>query len=162
MGYGVTMSRPRIPNDFVCQNPKCQYFQMVPGKDIRKQGFNSASHQRYQCMHCKGYFVETANTPMYHRHISEDQLILIGKLLIEKMGNRAISRVTGLTLKTVSLVISDITLHALEFNALMVGKAKVGQVELDEMWSFVKKNKRRWTTEQLRQISKVMPGYIQA
>ena len=97
---------------------------------------------------------------MYHRHISEDQLILIGKLLIEKMGNRAISRVTGLTLKTVSLVINDITLHALEFNALMVGKAKVGQVELDEMWSFVKKNKRRWTREQLRQISKVMPGYI--
>ena len=139
MGYGVTMSRPRSPNDFVCQNPECQYFQTVPGKDVRKQGFNSANHQRYQCMHCKGYFVETANTPMYHRHISEDQLILIGKLLIEKMGNRAISRVTGLALKTVSLVISDITLHAFEFIALMVGKAKVGQFELDEMWSFVKK-----------------------
>ena len=47
MGDGVTMSRPRSPNDFVCQNPECQYFQTAPGKDVRKQGFNSASHQRY-------------------------------------------------------------------------------------------------------------------
>jgi len=52
------------------------------------------------------------------------------------------SRVTGLTLVTISRVIGDIILHAAEFNALMAGKAKVGAVELDEMWTFVKKKQK--------------------
>ena len=111
-------------------------------------------------MHCKTFFVETANTPMYRRHISEEELILVGKLLVEKLGNRAISRVTGFALVTVSRVIDDIILHATEFNELMAGKAKVGPVELDEMWTFVKENKRTWTKEQQAQISKAMHGSI--
>ena len=53
------------------------------------------------------------------------------------MGNRAISCVTGLTLVTISRIIGDIILHADEFNTLMAGKAKVGTVELNEMWTFV-------------------------
>jgi transposase-like protein len=155
------MSRPRTQNNAVCPNPACEYYLNAEGKDIRKQGKNSAGHQRFQCMHCKTFFVETSNTPMYRRHISEEQLILIGKLLVEKMGNRAISRVTGLTLVTISRVIGDIILHATEFNALMAGKAKVGAVELDEMWTFVKKNKKMWTEEQKTQISKAMHGFTQ-
>jgi len=155
------MSRPRTKSNAVCPNPNCEYYLNVEGKDIRKQGKNSAGHQRFECMHCKTFFVETSNTPMYRRHISEEQLILIGKLLVEKMGNRAISRVTGLTLVTISRVIGDIILHAAEFNALMAGKAKVGAVELDEMWTFVKKNKKMWTKEQKIQISKAMHGFTQ-
>ena len=97
---------------------------------------------------------------MYHRHISEEDLILIGKLLVEKMGNRPISRVTGFALDTIAGIINDIILHAAEFNSLMTGKAKVGPVELDEMWTFVKKNKRTLTMEQEIQISKAMHGFI--
>ena len=111
-------------------------------------------------MHCKKFFVETINTPMYHRHISEEDLILVGKLLVEKMGNRPISRVTGFALETVARIIDAIILHAAEFNALMAGKAKVGPVELDEMWTFVKKNKRTLTLKQETQISKAMHGSI--
>ena len=154
------MSRPRTPNNAVCPNPDCEYHLLVKGKDIRKQGKNSAGHQRYQCMHCKAFFVETANTPMYRRHISEEELILIGKLLVEKVGNRAMSRITGLTTVTISRVIDAITLHATAFNALMAGKAGVGPVELDEMWTFVKKNKKMWTKEQQIQISKAMHGFM--
>ena len=155
-----SMSRPRVSNDKVCPNQSCKFFKKIEGKDIRKQGCNKAGHQRYQCMHCNKFFVETINTPMYHRHISEEDLILIGKLLVEKMGNRPISRVTGFALDTIAGIINDIILHAAEFNELMKGKAKVGPVELDEMWTFVKKNKRTLTMEQEIQISKAMHGFI--
>jgi hypothetical protein len=80
---------------------------------------------------------------MYHRHISEENLILVDKLLVEKMGNRAISRVTGFALDTIAGIINDIIHHAAEFNALMAGKAKMGPVELDDIWTFVKKTKER-------------------
>jgi len=76
------------------------------------------------------------------------------------MGNRPISRVTGFALDTIAGIINDIILHAAEFNELMKGKAKVGPVELDEMWSFVKKNKRMLTPEQETQISKAMHIFI--
>lgn len=41
----------------------------------------------------------------------------------------------------------------------MAGKAGVGPVELDEMWTFVK-NKKTWTKEQQVQISKAMHGFM--
>jgi len=44
---------------------------------------------------------------------------------------------------------------------LMAGKAKVGVVELDEMWTFIKTNKQIWTEEQKTQISKAMHGFTQ-
>ena len=128
-----TMSRPRTPNNAVCPNPDCEYHLLVEGKDIRKQGKNSAGHQRFQCMHCKAFFVETANTPMYRRHISEEELILIGKLLVEKVGNRAMSRITGLTPVTISRVIDAITLHATGFNALMAGKVVLVPFPFDNL-----------------------------
>jgi len=144
------LSRPRTPNDAVCPNSGCKYHLKVKDKNIRKQGKNSAGHQRYQCMHCKTYFVETSNTPMYHRHISEEELIYIGRLLIDKSSNRAISRKTGLTLVTVSRVIDAIIQYAVEFNKMMKDKVSISQDELDDMWSFMRNNKRKWSKEQLK------------
>lgn len=146
------MSRPGTPNNAVCPNSDCKYHLKVKYKNIRKQGKNSAGHQRYQCMHCKKYFVETSNTPMYHRHISEEELIHIGRLLIDKSSNRAISRKTGLTLVTVSRVIDAIIQYAVEFNKMMKDKVSISQDELDEMWIFIEKNKKKWTHEQRTKI----------
>ena len=87
-------------------------------------------------------------------------ILFFHKPLVEKMGNRPISRVTGFALDTIAGIINDIIQHAAEFNELMKGKAKVGPVELDEMWSFVKKNKRMLTPEQETQISKAMHIFI--
>lgn len=152
------MVRPRSDHGMACQNPTCSLYLDADRKDVRKQGKNAAGHQRFQCMHCRKFFVETANTPLYCRKLPESLLILIGKLLIEKNGNRAISRITGLTQVTVGRILNDIALHAKEFNEFMTGKAKVGQIELDEMWTFVKKNKRTWTPEQIQAITKAMLG----
>lgn len=89
---------------------------------------------------------------MYHRHISEEELIHIGKLLIDKSSNRAISRKTGLTLVTVSRVIDAIIQYAAEFNKMMKDKISINQDELDDMWRSIKNNKRKWSEEQLKQI----------
>lgn len=79
---------------------------------------------------------------MYHRHISEEELIHIGRLLIDKSSNRAISRKTGLTLVTVSRVIDAIIQYAVEFNKMMKDKVSISQDELDDMWIFIEKNKK--------------------
>ena len=87
---------------------------------------------------------------MYHRHISEEELIYIGRLLIDKSSNRAISRKTGLTPVTVSRVVDTIIQYAVEFNKMMKDKVSISQDELDDMWSFIRNNKRKWSEEQLK------------
>ncbi len=153
------MARPRSKIDITCQNPECKYFFVESGKDIIKRGKNRAGHQQYYCNHCRRWFVETANTPLYHKHLSKSEIINICKHLVEKNGIRSIERITGHHRDTIGNLIEDLALHAELVNSILLHDVKLGQFEVDEMWTFVKKNKKKLSPEALIQISKVIPGY---
>jgi len=153
------MARPRSKIDITCQNPECKYFFVELGKDIIKRGKNRAGHQQYYCNHCCRWFVETANTPLYHKHLSKSEIINICKHLVEKNGIRSIERITGHHRDTIGNLIEDLALHAEFVNSILLHDVKLGQFEVDEMWTFVKKNKKKLSQEALIQISKVTPGY---
>ncbi|MCX6666281.1 MAG: hypothetical protein NT038_09570 [Euryarchaeota archaeon] len=152
------MARPRSIIDITCQNPKCRYFLVDDGKDILKRGKNTAGHQRYYCNHCETWFVETMNTPLYHKHLSKDEVIQICKHLVEKNGIRSIERITGHHRDTIGRLLEDLAVHAAFVNDLLLYEVKLGQFEVDELWSFIKKNKRRLSREAQKQIAKVMHG----
>ena len=152
------MARPRSKIDITCQNPKCKYYLNEDGKDILKRGKNRAGHQQYYCNHCRKWFVETANTPLYHKHLSRSQIIQICKHLVEKNGIRSIERITGHHRDTISRLLEDLALHAAYVNDILLNEIHLGQFEVDEMWSFVKKNKRKLSQNAQRQITKVMHG----
>ncbi len=152
------MARPRSKIDTTCQNPKCRYFLKENGKDILKRGKNRAGHQQYYCNHCCKWFVETANTPLYHKHLSKSDVIQICKHLVEKNGVRSIERITGHHRDTISRLLEDIACHAEMMNDLLLNEIKLGQFELDEMWSFIKKNRRKLSERAQKQIMKVTRG----
>ncbi|MCK4332629.1 MAG: IS1 family transposase [Thermoplasmatales archaeon] len=152
------MARPRSKIDMTCQNPKCRYFLKENGKDILKRGKNRAGHQQYYCNHCCKWFVETANTPLYHKHLSKSDVIQICKHLVEKNGVRSIERITGHHRDTISRLLEDIACHAEMMNDLLLNEIKLGQFELDEMWSFIKKNRRKLSERAQKQIMKVTRG----
>jgi transposase-like protein len=154
------MARPRSENYMTCQIPTCQYFLKEEGKDIIKRGKNRAGHQQYYCKHCKSWFVETANTPLYHKHLSLDEILLICKLLVEKLGIRAIERVTGHHRDTISQLLEDLALHAESMTEYFLKDVKLTPFEVDELWSTVKKNKRELSPKALEQIMKVTSGSI--
>jgi hypothetical protein len=56
-------------------------------------------------------------------------------------------------------LIEDLVLHAELVNSILLQDIDLEQFEVDEMWTFIKKNKRTLSQEALIQISKVMPGY---
>ena len=156
------MARPRGEINVVCQNDKCSYYLKEEGKDIIKRGKYSTGHQRYFCHHCKTFFMETKGTPLYHKHLSKQEIINICKHLVEKNGIRSIERITGHHRDTISRIIEDLALHAEMVNSVLLHEVKLGQFEVDEMWSFVKKNKRKLTPQAQTQLKKVMPGYTVA
>ncbi len=152
------MARPRSKFDMTCQNSACRFYLKEKGKDILKRGKNHAGHQQYFCNHCSKWFVETANTPLYHKHLSKDEIINICKHLVEKNGIRSIERLTGHHRDTISRLLEDLAEHAALVNEFLIQELELTPIECDELWSFVKKNKRKLSPAAQIAMNKVMLG----
>ena len=137
----VIMSRPRTINNITCQNPECKYFLKEKGKDILKRGKNHAGHQQYYCNHCRKWFVETANTPFYHKHLSRSDILRICRHLAAKKGIRRIERITGYHRDTIARLLDDLVLHVEMVNDILLNEMKLRQFQVDEMWDTIKKCK---------------------
>jgi len=153
------MARPRGENDVTCPNPLCKYYLRKKGKDILCRGTNRAGHKQYYCNHCRKWFVETSNTPLYRKHMSEKEIINICKHFTEKNGIRSIERITGHHRDTIGNLLTDMAEHANAMNDYFIKKLKLTTVECDEIWTFVKKNKRRLTPKAQIGLKSVLSGY---
>lgn len=136
------MARPRSKLKVVCQNKNCCNYLKEEGKDIIKRGKNTAKHQRYYCFNCNQYFVETKGTPLYNKKLSERKIKSICKELVEKKGIRAVERTLHVHRDTISNLLSDLAEHALTMTNHLVHNLGLSSYEVDELWTFVKKNKK--------------------
>ncbi|VVB90286.1 Uncharacterised protein [uncultured archaeon] len=152
------MRKSELDNQ-VCLNENCPDYRKKNTGKIIKKGFNEKGNQMYKCKTCGVRFPETKDTVFYNRHLTDDQIILICKLLVEKNGIRAIERIMDIHRDTISDVIEDLAKHAREVTDFLITNIGLSQVEVDEMWSFVKKNKKKLTKEMLEQINKATVGY---
>jgi transposase-like protein len=156
------MARPRGKIEAVCPNSDCRYFRRAKGKDIIKKGKNSSGTQMYFCLHCRKYFVETSDTPLYRKRLKRKQIEQMCKLLVEKNGIRAIHRITGLNKNTVSDWIEDLAVHAIQVQNFLVHDLGLSAYECDELWTTVKKTKRNLSVRALSGLDRVKSGYIHA
>jgi len=147
------------PKEEFCSNPNCRDYGKKGMDNITKYGHDKNGRQRFKCKTCDGVFVETKNTFFYNRKLSEDQIILICKLLVEKNGTRSIERIMEIHRDTVTDVIDDLARHAKEVTDFLIRDVGLTKVQVDEMWSFVKKNKRKLSKEMLTQINAAIGGH---
>ena len=152
------MARPRSQIRVVCQNEKCDYFRKEKGKDIIKRAKNSAGHQRFYCLHCKKYFVETKGTPLYNKKLSAREIKKICAELVEKKGIRAIERTTKHHRDTIGHLLDDLAAHAKSMTDYLVHDLDLKAYEVDEFWTFIKKTKRKLTTQAKSGLNKVNSG----
>ena len=143
------MTRPRDTNTLPCQNLQCRYYQKEKDKNTIKHGKNRAGHQVYKCLHCNTYFTETKNTPLYKKHLTEQQITTICKHLVEKNGIRSIERLTGHHRDTIGTLLEDMAEHAAKVNDYLMKNLGLSQYECDELWTFIKK-KRKHLSERAR------------
>jgi len=136
------MSRNRSETSMTCQNQECIYYLTFEGREIVKNGRNPAGNQTFFCKHCGKYFSETKNTPLYRSHLSKEEIILIFRLLCEKISINGIIRVLKHHEETIFRYLRRFAEHASMINNYIIINIKVGDIELDELWSFIfKKNK---------------------
>jgi transposase-like protein len=130
-----------------CPNPQCEFF----GKQGQGNIVSNGSHagqggrrvRKLRCKQCGESFCERSGTIFYDLRSSEEKVLMALKLLVKGMPLRGVAEVMGVKLDTVRHWLRVAAEHSEQVNALLVKELKVGQVELDALWSFVKKNDLR-------------------
>ena len=128
--------------DMSCPNANCRAFDKVGLRNVVRNGFQRNGTQKYKCVDCGRNFVRTINTPFFRKHLKKKEIIRICKMLSEKTSFRAIARITGHHLDTVRAVADAVAKHCKKFNEYFITELKLSPIEVDEMWSFVKKKKK--------------------
>ncbi len=151
------MARPRGKIKVVCQNPQCLHYQKEQGKNIIKRGFNRAGHRQYFCFNCHQYFVETKGTPLYQSKLNERKIKAICKDLVQKKGMRAVGRDLHVNKNTVCKLLNKLGEHALAMTNFLVHDLGLSTYEVDELWTFVKKNKKNLSEKAMNSLSAMKP-----
>ena len=117
--------------------PRCQ------SQSIVKNGSIHNKKQKYACKDCRRQFVE--NPQNKNQVIPKKTVVLIEKLLLERLALAAIVRITGVSAKWLQDYVNEKYIQISQ--KVNVKKKRRGKltIECDEMWSFVQnKNNRQW------------------
>jgi transposase-like protein len=141
--------------DVSCPNQACSLFGKKGMKNVVKRGFKQNGTRNYTCTTCGKCFVRTAGTLFYRSRIGRKEAKQIANLLVEKNGIRSIGRVIERNRNTIMSFTDKLAGKCKEANDFMLHDVKLSRVEVDEIWTFVKKNKRKLTSQTIRTINKV-------
>jgi len=121
-----------------CDDPSCADFAETGGRNIK---VHSYTDRRYYCTTCrhtfsfdKGTFFETLRT-------ERQPLLDAMAMLVERNSLRAICRIKQCKLQTVLHWLDLAGQHAAALSNHFIRGLHLTQAQIDELWSFVKKNR---------------------
>lgn len=150
------MRKPRRL-DVVCPNADCRAHNKRGLLNIIRFGKQPNRTQRYRCTECGRTFARTLGTPFFHKHIPKREIVQMCKLFVEKNSLRSVARVTGRHLDTVRGVADAVAAHAKKHNEYFVKELGLSTIEVDEIWSFLKKKKSGASRHTARAAKSVTP-----
>ena len=149
------MPKKRRKLDVFCQNPQCRCFNKKDQKNIVRNGKRANGTQYYRCTECGVSFVRTKGTIFYHKKMRKKDVVELCKHLVETNSFRGIARQTAHNKNTICAYVELIAEHCEKFNDFLLKDVKLGVHEIDELWSFVKKNKRKLSPRASRMLKRV-------
>ena len=137
-----------------CPNEACSLFGKKGMKNIVKRGFKKNGNRNYTCTVCGRTFVRTAGTIFYRSRIKKREAKQIASLLVEKNGIRSVGRVIERNRNTILRFTDRLADKCKQVNEFLLKDVKLSPVEIDELWTFIKKNKRKLKKKVIRTINK--------
>ena len=150
------MPKKRRKLDVSCQNENCLTFGILGLRNIVRNGKRANGTQNYVCRECGVAFVRTKGTIFYQKQLRKKDLIEITKHLLETMSLRGVSRVTNFNKNTVCSYVGLIAKHCEKVNDILIKDVNLGVHEIDEFWSYVKKNKKKLPANFSQTLKKAM------
>ena len=137
------MPKKRRKLDVFCKNLKCRCFNKKSLKNIIRFGKKQNGTQNYKCTECNVQFVRTKVTLLYHKKLNKKDIAEMCRHLVETNSFRGIGRETKHNKNTICAYVNLIAQHCEKVNDFLIKDVKLGVHEIDELWSYVKKNKKK-------------------
>lgn len=130
--------------DVVCPNAKCKHFGKKGLGNVVSNGTyrtrSTGKERLFLCRTCGKAFSSRTGTAFFDLRTPKEKVLLGLRLLAEGMGLRATSRVLEIKLDTIRRWLAAAALHCDEVDEMLLRDLKLSQVQVDELWTFVKKN----------------------
>ena len=125
-----------------CPNPDCSHYRLMNRGNISAiSTYLSQSGKRriFRCSKCEGTFAETRDTVFFDLRSPEEKVIMALKMLLVKVALSDMGFVLGVTEATVLEWLRRAAQQAHEINVHLLRDLPVTQVQLAEMWSFIRR-----------------------
>jgi Transposase and inactivated derivatives len=129
-------------NNMACPNEKCGiYGQTGKGNIIGNGTYKTKSGKvrKYICRCCGSVFNDRTNTAFFDLRTKDEKVLIALKMIIKGMSLRSVAEILGVKLDTVRRWLAKAAKHSDEVNCVLLKDLNVSKVELDELWTFVKK-----------------------
>lgn len=133
--------------DEACPNSECTLYgektrgNIVANGTYRRKEEGEA--RRFLCRACGQSFCSRAGTIFYDLRSPEERVLMALKLLVKGMPLRGVAEVLGVKLDTVRHWLRVAAAQSEKLDAVLMKELHVSQVELDALWTFVKKKSLR-------------------
>src|SRR5215475_8752954 len=134
----------RKPKDWgqPCPNPDCTHYRLMNRGNIRAISpslTQSGKRRIFRCRTCEQPFSDTRDTVFFDLRSPEEKVMMALKMLLVKVALSDIGFVLGVTEETVLEWLRRAAQKAHEVKAHLLCDLPVTQVQLDEMWSFIRR-----------------------
>jgi transposase-like protein len=134
----------RKPKDWghPCPNPDCSHDRLLNRGNmsaIATSLTQSGKRRIFRCDQCEGTFSETRDTVFFDLRTPEEKVMMALKMLLVKVALSDMGFVLGVTEETVLEWLRRAAQKAHEINAHLLRDLHVTQVQLDEMWNFIRR-----------------------
>jgi transposase-like protein len=140
-------ANPTIRNNglerFACPNRRCRYHGARGKGNMGVNGW-SGTRKRFRqliCHECGKTFSENYGTPFYGIHTDREKIVQTLKMVVERGSMRGAARAMGVDKDTVCDWVRKASEHAEALTEYMLHDLHMTAVEVDELWTTVKKNR---------------------
>lgn len=143
---------PNIRKDdlgkFSCPNERCSLYGRRNKGNVGVNGW-SGRRKRFRqlvCHKCGKTFSENYGTPFYGIKTDREKIVQALKMVVERGSMRGAARAMGVDKDSICDWAKKASEHAQALNEYMLHDLHMTAVELDELWTTVKKNRSTSTT----------------
>ena len=130
--------------DISCPNPNCKHHAKRGLGNIVSNGTyrtrSTGKARLFLCRTCGKAFSSRTGTAFFDLRSPKKKVLMGLKLLAEGLGLRGTSRVLEIKLDTIRGWLCTAALHCEQVSDMLLRDLKLSQVQVDELWTFVKKN----------------------
>jgi hypothetical protein len=130
------------PSAFFCPYEECSaYGEVGQGNITLSHRYGHQGTYLLWCKRCQRTFSEHRGTPFFGLRTPREQILLALRCLAEGSGVSATARIVQTNEDTVRRWLDRVAQHTQWVTGYLVKELQLSQVQLDELWSYIKKKR---------------------